>query len=396
MLFAAYNFMLCRTYFVKLRWNCLNRGFGATGFLMNWLAMAVLLSEVTALPGISRSTQDAALYFIRADFALIMLSAGAYKLFSGYFKGEGMEYALVNPMWSNLSGVYSRLSPKNKMFPFLNHNTWFWEVAAGFLMLIPMSMPTGSVLIALSFIFVAVHFRLNFLPGLIFTCCLFYLCPWTDKISASGGLAEFNVTVPVFIDKFLSVCIPAGLAVVVASHLCLWINFLRRGNGSSGIVNWFNRYANHAGIIIWRVFTADISNFIVNIYSESGAGHRKLLSEYGKALNLFGSRYSNTIESVTLACIFNTLKYQPSAVELLDKKIRMYSESVSGESSSKIVFQVSRIHKKKNFNAEVSAEFTFDRISKTVTHNIFKNEWFQPAESSLTKSTKQLGSYESE
>lgn len=257
-------------------------------------------------------------------------------------------------------------------------------------------MPAGSVLIILSFLFVAVHFRLNFLPGLIFICCLFYFHPGDSIFFVNSTLTGFNRFIPHSIDMSLSILISSGFLVVIVSHVCLWINFLQRGKNNSKIVTFFNRYANHAGIIIWRVFTADISNFIVNVFLESPSGTRTKLSEYGKAFNLLGARYSNTIESVVLACIFNTLKYQPSDVELLDKKIRMYSESIPGESSSKVVFTVSRICKKNTFKSNVSAEFTFDRISKSVTHKIFNDGWYQPANSSLTKPTKQPGSYESE
>ncbi len=395
---AGYSFLLCHIYFIRLRWTSLHRGFGATGFLMNWLGMAVWLMEVVSLSGISYSTQQLSMCFLRVDFALIILSSGVCKLLSGYFQGEGIEYALVNPMWSSLSNVYMRLNPKNKLLTFLNHNTWFWEVIAGALMLHPKTMAVGSVIIVLSFLFVATHFRLNFLPGFIFVCCCFY---FSNSISFPNNAHSLNLTnltnvtfdLPFMFDRLTYIFILFCFIAMLLTHVCIWINFLNKNTFESRIVKIFNVYANYVGIVIWRVFTADISNFIVQVYVITEGGDKKLISNYGRTPNILGGRYSNTIESVTLACIFNTLKYQPSDIEVFYMKMRMYANSIPYSIGAKIIFEVEKIRKIQKFHMVKEAEFIFDKKTKHIESIIYNKHWAQPSNHSLTKPTLKLGSY---
>ena len=91
------NALLCRYFFIQMRWRGVLRGMGAPGFIAYWLGAAVLLLEYTrrAAPDL----QGLALFALQVDFAFIMLSAGFYKFSAGYRRNEGMELGMVNPEW---------------------------------------------------------------------------------------------------------------------------------------------------------------------------------------------------------------------------------------------------------------------------------------------------------
>jgi len=72
---ALANFVLCRHYFVRMRWRGALRGMGAPGFMTYWLAAAILLLEGTTR--FAPSVRPLALFVLQVDLAAIMLSAGA-------------------------------------------------------------------------------------------------------------------------------------------------------------------------------------------------------------------------------------------------------------------------------------------------------------------------------
>src|SRR5438477_1147709 len=79
---ALINLILCRYFFVHMRWKGILRGMGAPGFMAYWLAAVVCLLDVTR-----RWASDVfplALLAAQVDFAFIMLSAGVYKFTTGY------------------------------------------------------------------------------------------------------------------------------------------------------------------------------------------------------------------------------------------------------------------------------------------------------------------------
>ena len=79
---AVVNLTCCYYFFNRMRWKSVSRGMGAPGFIALWLAAAVLLLELTshAAPAV----RGIALLTLQVDFALIMLTAGLYKLVAGY------------------------------------------------------------------------------------------------------------------------------------------------------------------------------------------------------------------------------------------------------------------------------------------------------------------------
>ena len=94
---ALVNVVLCRHYFIRMRWKGVLRGMGAPGFMTYWLGVAVLLLEVSSR--YAPSARPIALLALQLDLALIFLSAGLYKVSAGFARNDGMELGLANPAW---------------------------------------------------------------------------------------------------------------------------------------------------------------------------------------------------------------------------------------------------------------------------------------------------------
>ena len=78
------NLLLCRYFFIAMRWKGVLRGMGAPGFMTYWLAACVFFLEYGASYDPSGSVRSAAIFVFRLDFAVIMLCAGTYKSLAGY------------------------------------------------------------------------------------------------------------------------------------------------------------------------------------------------------------------------------------------------------------------------------------------------------------------------
>src|SRR4029079_15934873 len=150
---AAINLALSYYFFIRMRWSGVLRGMGAPGFISFWLGAAVFLLELTSRH--APAIRGLALLTIQIDSALIMLSAGIYKMVAGYRTGDGMQLGMVNPEWGYWAERWSQWPPLHPVFRTLNELAWSTEVVAGLLMLFAPTRLLGGLAIALSFVFIA-------------------------------------------------------------------------------------------------------------------------------------------------------------------------------------------------------------------------------------------------
>jgi hypothetical protein len=369
---ALVNLLLCRYFFVRMRWKGVLRGMGAPGFMTYWLAAAVFLLEYTLhyAPEIRGLT----LLVLQVDFALIMLSAGIYKLRAGYPRNHGMELGLVNPQWGYWWGFYKRLRPSHWLFKTLNHLAWSTEVAAALLMLIPQTRFLGGLLIIISFLFIATQIRLGFLCEMVMVCGLLYF--QTDSagdywisllVSRSASSIAPAIGIPALINTVLAVALLAYLILLPLAHAGLFYNFYARRRLTSTLQRALDVYTNFFGIIIWRVFSVDVLNFFVRIYRRERAGGRErtLVSERG--LRRGALRYNHVAESITLTSLFTTLKYYPSNSALFTERLLRYARTVTCPADAVLEFEYVSICKSDDrFEFVTVAEYTVDLAARTV------------------------------
>ena len=364
---ALVNFLLCRYFFIQMRWHGVLRGMGAPGFISYWLAAAVLLLELTSR--YAPAVQGLAILVLQVDFALIMLSAGAYKFSAGYPQGQGMDLGMANPEWGYWWRFWHSVPPSSAVFRFLNQMAWSTEVVAGLLMLYPPTRVAGGMLILLSFVFIATQIRLGFLCEMVIVCCFVFATPgsFVDRWIAAYLPADAPPVSPMpALATALSLVLWAYLALLPIVRAGLEYNFRARKGLPPPVQRLLEIYTNMFGMIIWRVFSADTTNFFVQIYAQLDDGSRQLVSRWGRSL-----RFLQVAESITVTTLFTTLRYYPSNNALFVDRVVRYARTIAAAPGRALVFEYVRLVKRSDgFDFVPAAELLVDRAAGTVQEHV--------------------------
>ncbi|HWU36476.1 MAG TPA: hypothetical protein VN203_02450 [Candidatus Acidoferrum sp.] len=342
------NLLLCRYFFIHMRWKGVLRGMGAPGFLTYWLGAAVFLLELTT--HYAPDARPLAVLVLQVDFALIILSAGIYKLTAGYARNEGMEFGLVNPAWGYWWRRWMRLPPGHWLFQALNHLAWATEIAAALCMLLVPIRLLGGLLLIVSFLFIATQIRLGFLCEMVVVCGVLYFPAgsipdaWIRLVIPHAGDAVLpgSMNLPVA-TQLLTVALWAYMLLLPFAHGGLYYNFYARRRLPGLWQRALEPYTNFFGIILWRVFSVDLINFFVRIWLEGreGAGRTPVSNYDGR----HGLRYCHVGESITVTSLFTTLKYYPSNSPLFVERLVRYARTVACPVENVLVFEYVSIRK---------------------------------------------------
>lgn len=318
---AALHLLLSHCYFIRPRWTNLSRGHGAPGFVTFWLALAVFVLEVSTR--LSHEVRSWALLGLQIDLAMILLSAAISKVGSGYLSGRGMAFGMANPMWGHFWPKVRKLSPRHPLFRSLDFLAWFTELLLVPLMLFPLLKPWGGILLALVFLFIATQIRLGLLCGMMASASLLFFDVrtwpgiWIEEIAAKSGSSLSSTTswsTAPWDTAWIALIV--GYTVVRALVLVgLWVNFFMRRPLPRLIQRAIDGFANTFGVILWRVFTYDVTHYFVEVR----VGDRPTW------------RATDVVEAITLATLFSTRKYYPSRPDLFRERLLRHSRALQRE-----------------------------------------------------------------
>ncbi len=371
------NLLLCRYFFVQMRWKGVLRGMGAPGFMTYWLGMVTFLLEYAL--HYASDLYPLVLLVAQVDFALIMLSSGIYKFFAGYPRNHGMELGMVNPQWGYWWKHLSKLSPNHWFFQFCNQMAWSVQIAAAVLMLVPQTRLIGALMIMGSFVFIATQIRLGVLCHMVILGGLLFFTPgsfFDQAISQAVPQSLIHAPVetvgPRFLNFALGVSLCGYLGLLPLAHGGLFYNFYGRKTLPDLLQKLLEIYTNFFGLIIWRVFSVDVTNFYVLIYEQPSDGaSRRLLSHYDR----FGSRHNHVGEAITVTCVFTTLKYYPSDSARFQSRLLRYAKTLPCPDDSILVFEYRSIRKKHDqFETVTVAEYHVDVYALTVEEKTFGDD----------------------
>lgn len=335
---SALLFPLFRHFYINTRWTSIRRGGGAPGFMSHFTVRTVLLLELLRATDPAGATLRLALTAVRWDLGWIMTCAGAYKLLVGYLRRQGMEYGHVNPLWGYHFRRLSRGAPQGFTPHLLNHLGCLVELAAGVLMLLP--WPTaqvlGSLAISGSFLYVGLNIRLGRLAALM---VILPLCYFPNIEATALASAQPLLAAPPALLFVLRCGIWAFMLVLPLVKFMQYLNLFANRTLPEPLQGGLTRFANWAPIIIWRVFTPDVTNFYVRIYgcAEDGATLHTLVDEETYSLRgflapprqvLFKLRMLHVTESIALTSVFTTRRYFPSDFGLFARKLHAYAASL--------------------------------------------------------------------
>jgi len=367
---AVLNLIFARLFFVEMRWRGILRGMGAPGQMTYWLAGLILLLGISRNWDVGGTLRAVIVVTYRLDFAFIMFAAGIYKATAGYLQNNGAQMGIVNPLWGWWSRSLSRLAPDHFAFGAFNVMAVISEVGCAIAFLIPGISPYAAVLFALGFLAVGALVRLTFLAEMVAVCCILYLTP-TDFFGThlgaaaiapdASGAAAVVVTV-------LSALIALYAVALPFAYAGMWYNFYTRRRLPLPVQRVLDVWTRLCSLNLWRVFTADLTNFIVEIEARNpGTGASRPIVPAPKLGLIAELRRLHVGESITLASLFTTRRYYPNDAALFAKRISIYARSLDIQPGEVAVFKfidVGRSEGKWVFR--LVSEFIVDSAAATV------------------------------
>ena len=379
---ALINVILARYFFIYMRWKSVSRGMGAPGFIAYWMGMVVLILEFTT--AYAPSLFHLGLLLVQIDFAVIMFSAGFYKLQSGYAQRNGMELGCCNPQWSYFPDFYKKRSPSHWTMQTFNQLAWSMEILGAVMMLIPPLRFLGGLLIFLSFGFILPQIRLGWLTYHDMLCSLVFFHPGSlgDQLISQImplSLASSNPTLvfhPMLIN-LIGLLFVGYLILLPLAQIGLYSNFYLKYRLPTPFQTMLERYTNFFGMIVWRVFSQDLVNFYIMIYHQpKGGGERTTITHYGWKGGIWGNRYSHVGESILITSLFTTLKYYPSNTQRFQERLLRYSRTLPVPDGHEIVYEYVSLGKNEDetqVTETILAEHIVDLEQATVTEVILND-----------------------
>jgi hypothetical protein len=369
---AFVSLLLARYFCIWMRWRGVLRGMGAPGFMTYWLAVAVCLLELTTHH--APALRPLVLFALQLDLAFIFLAAALYKLRSGYPRNQGMEFGLTNPQWGYWWRQYRSVPPTHALFKTLNHLAWMTELAAALAMLFPPTRFVGGLILIGTFAFIATQIRLALLCEMVMLAGVLFFAPDTvggrliDALVPTAPTTASAVLPPLALQIAVALIV-AYIALLPLAYGGLVYNFYLRRRLPEPLQRILETYTNIFGIILWRVFSADLVNFLIEIRILSKTGDaRSLVSDYRNALF---NRFAHVCEMIAITSVFTTLKYYPSNPSLFTERLLRYARTLPCPADGDLVFEYKRIRKDESGFALVSiAEFIVDPRSSEVREKV--------------------------
>ncbi len=146
----------------------------------------------------------------------------------------------------------------------------------------------------------------------------------------------------------------------------MFYNQLKHRSLPAPVQRALDLYANAFGLILWRVFTADVVNFFVRVWeAPRNGGARQLVSDFRRT---GPSRFAQVAESIALTSVFTTLKYYPSNRGLFVERLLRYARTIPCAADARLVFEwVNVATRPERFEFVPIAEYIVDPAASSVT-----------------------------
>jgi hypothetical protein len=225
-------------------------------------------------------------------------------------------------------------------------------------------------------VFIATHIRLALLCEMVIVCCLLFFYPGSygdQLISFVMPAVSVPAVVPLpnFLDKLIEIFLWVYLILLPFAHAGVSYNFYWRKSLPAAIQRVLEAYTNIFGIIIWRVFSADHTNFFLRVYERprnASKGERAIVSRTG--ISNGSLRYNHVAESIVLTTLFTTLKYYPSNNKIFQERLLRYARTVKHAPGSLLDFDYVSIKKAPDrFEFVTVATYTVDADAGTIDEN---------------------------
>lgn len=395
--------IIFRYFYIYSRGTNLFRGGGAVGMFPAFIATSIFVVEFFLFLGFSWTAVTLFLNFMLFHVGVVTLCAGIYKLTSGYLRGEGLEYALYNHMWSYWGFFFKGRPLPNKLL-IRAVDCWIavQQTGIGILMIATETRAYGTFLLSLGFFALFFILKLGNLCLLVIAYSLLfvdfeYFYFTSFGLNILGGSSAFPV-----VESSLPLLF-TGLAIIYLLIKGLqYGQFYFRLSLPKKLRLAVEKIGFYAPILVWRVFSADIVNFFIKVEEVDEDGKTYRLNPdtfYNKnAKGFFAKvRFFHVAESCVLSSIFLSVRYDPENFPEASEKLKRYSNTLWDQmlcSTNKLEFTYTKLLKTGNHIEYVDVEKwilsngNIQRELLTTKHTMYENE------STFLRPLGKFGSYE--
>jgi hypothetical protein len=335
---------LSRICFVETRYTSIGRGNGAPGFMSYWsvcygLGFLLSIECISLLSPLIR--------VMTIDLMLIMLSAAVFKSLNGYLSDSGIEYGLVNPVWSYWYRKWLTLPSNSRIFQFLNVLSVLSEILIALFLLFPKTWFLSSWILIVTFILLMITVRLGSLPitMIIVGLSIFY----SKKIVLENQISHNDLL------NYLS-----GAYILLLVMNYTWVWSYNRKKQLPFLIGRIAKISHRiAGAIIWSVFTAGLTtNYFELNHSVKKRG--RLVDFHFGDIN---TPDSGVHSGITLTTLSTYRDYFPNNLKHWDERCSFYLQA-NPKISSLVFYKINKIGNSWIINSYISIKSDGENITK--------------------------------
>ena len=298
--------------FIRDRFKSLARGSGAPGYFcfFSTLSLTLLIFYFSSSKSWIIFISQILFTFAALEFGFIFLSAGLFKCLDCINNPISFSLGMLNPIWSK---IYKFNLQVQFLRPFINWLGPLIQLISGIFIISNNSQlqKIGYLLIALSFLAITPF------------CILGWLCP---------SIALVSILFYSFNEIFIT-SLPVSVFICLRFYItfCLFSEyFIKTDRFSNFIKPLIFLYRYLFGLIIWKVFTYDVVQFIAIVnkkklleLSEKNLKEDKQKDEI-KEFIFENSSSTNVYNSITLSALLSSSNYLP--LKIFNGRINKFCE----------------------------------------------------------------------
>jgi hypothetical protein len=216
-----------------------------------------------------------------------------------------------------------------------------------------------------------------------------------------ADLSPAPIATPAPILAVLHGAITAYLVLLPVVKVMQYLNLFAGIRFPGPIQRGLTAYANAIPIIMWRVFTPDVTNFFVRIYridDDSGTETTLVNEETTYSYRdlskwRWSMRFLHVTESIALVTVFTNLKYRGSQRDLFESRLLEYAATL-GEPAGRGRFRfqyVALIKGERSFEMIPVANFRVDVARQRVEEELLVPGYAYDAPARHSRITETLG-----
>jgi hypothetical protein len=271
----------------------------------------------------------------------------------------------------------------------------------GLFLLFDQTRTIGALLCIGSFFYLLLTVRLGRLAALMMIIPLLCLPELGVALVHGADLSPAPIATPAPVLTILHGLITTYLVLLPFVKAMQYLNLFARIRFPGPIQRALTAYANAIPIIMWRVFTPDVTNFFVRIFkvdSETGTETRLVHEETTYAYRdlarwRWSMRFLHVTESIALVTVFTNLKYRGSQRDLFESRLLEYAATL-GEPAGRGLFKfqyVALLKGERSFEMLPVANFRADVARQRVEEELLVPGYAYDAPARHSRITETLG-----